>query len=168
MSKYIQHYPESIRQQVTTMISENRLGSYLLKKYPTCHAIKNDSQLYTYAQELKKQTMKQSAPLKQIVYDCKLSVSHAALGLNTHRVQNHGKKLKASKSIKISSLFQTVPEPFLKMIVAHELAHIREMEHNKQFYKLCEHIAPGYSEVELDLRLYLTLKELGEDIYQNT
>ncbi len=165
MSKYIQHYPESLKNQVAELIDNNQLGKYLLKKYPVCHEIKNDSQLYTYAQDLKKQTMKQSAPLKQISFDGKLSASHAALGLNTHRVQNHGKKLKTIKSIKIASLFRTVPEPFLKMIVGHELAHIREMEHNKPFYKLCEHIVPSYSEIELDLRLYLTLKELGEDIY---
>ena len=45
------------------------------------------------------------------------------------------------------------------MIVAHELAHLREKEHNKAFYQLCEHMVPTYHQLELDLRLYLTHQE---------
>jgi len=42
------------------------------------------------------------------------------------------------------------------MIVVHELAHFKEKEHNKAFYKLCEYMQPNYHQVEFDLRLYLT------------
>ncbi len=53
-----------------------------------------------------------------------------------------------------------MPEPFLKMIVIHELAHLKEKEHNKAFYKLCKHMEPDYHQLEFDLRLYLTHKEM--------
>jgi hypothetical protein len=42
------------------------------------------------------------------------------------------------------------------MIVVHELAHLKEFEHNKAFYQLCTHMVPDYHQLEFDLRLYLT------------
>ncbi|MEJ2468576.1 MAG: DUF45 domain-containing protein, partial [Campylobacterales bacterium] len=65
----------------------------------------------------------------------------------------------------IASLFKRVPEPFLNMIVAHELAHLKEREHNKAFYQLCEHMAPGYHQLEFDLRLYLVHLERFGKLY---
>ena len=44
----------------------------------------------------------------------------------------------------------------LDMIVVHELAHLKEREHNKPFYALCEHMLGGYHQVEFDTRLWLT------------
>jgi hypothetical protein len=48
------------------------------------------------------------------------------------------------------------------MIVVHELAHLREFEHNKAFYRLCESMEPDYHQLEFDLRLWLTARELEE------
>ncbi|MCC6513802.1 MAG: M48 family metallopeptidase, partial [Geothrix sp.] len=48
---------------------------------------------------------------------------------------------------------------FLKMILVHELAHLKEREHNKAFYQLCTHMEPDYFQLEFDLRLYLTHRE---------
>jgi hypothetical protein len=57
--------------------------------------------------------------------------------------------------------FLPAPAPeFLQMIVVHELAHLKEAEHNKAFYKLCEYMLPGYHQLEFDLRVYLTWREL--------
>ena len=42
------------------------------------------------------------------------------------------------------------------MIVVHELAHLKQREHDKAFYQLCTHMAPDYHQLEFDLRLYLT------------
>ena len=58
-------------------------------------------------------------------------------------------------------MFKSVPEAFLEMIVVHELAHFKEKEHNKAFYKLCEHMQSNYHQVEFDLRLYLTQVDIS-------
>jgi predicted metal-dependent hydrolase len=41
----------------------------------------------------------------------------------------------------------------------HELAHLKERDHNKAFYQLCTHMEPDYFQLEFDLRLYLTHRE---------
>ena len=46
------------------------------------------------------------------------------------------------------------------MIVVHELAHLKEREHNKAFYALCMHMEPDYHQLEFHLRLWLTAQEL--------
>ncbi|WP_241152117.1 YgjP-like metallopeptidase domain-containing protein, partial [Pseudomonas viridiflava] len=74
------------------------------------------------------------------------------------RVQ--GGKLKANKEIRIAALFKDAAPDFLKMIVVHELAHFKESDHNKAFYKLCEHMLPGYHQIEFDLRVYLTWRDM--------
>ncbi|MNG30649.1 WLM domain protein [compost metagenome] len=68
--------------------------------------------------------------------------------------------MKAKKEIRIASLFKDAAPQFLKMIVVHELAHLKESDHNKAFYQLCEHMQPGYHQLEFDLRVYLTYREL--------
>ena len=50
----------------------------------------------------------------------------------------------------------------LEMILVHELAHLKELEHNKAFYALCEHMLPGYHQIEFDTRLYLTMLAMRE------
>ena len=51
---------------------------------------------------------------------------------------------------------RVAPADFLRMIVVHELAHLREREHDKAFYQLCQHMEPRYHQLEFDLRVYLT------------
>jgi len=46
------------------------------------------------------------------------------------------------------------------LIVVHELAHLKESEHNKAFYQLCQHMEAQYFQLEFDLRLYLTHLDL--------
>ena len=72
-------------------------------------------------------------------------------------------KLKAKKEIRIASLFREAAPEFLKMIVVHELAHLKESDHNKAFYRLCEFMQPGYHQIEFDLRLYLTHRDLTKN-----
>ena len=62
--------------------------------------------------------------------------------------------------IRIASLFREAPADFLRMIVVHELAHLKEPAHDKAFYALCQHMAPDYHQLEFDLRLWLTAKAL--------
>jgi predicted metal-dependent hydrolase len=75
------------------------------------------------------------------------------------RVQ--GSKLKSKREIRIASLFKDSPPEFLRMIVVHELAHLRERAHDKPFYQLCAYMEPGYHQLEFELRLYLTHLEGG-------
>lgn len=41
------------------------------------------------------------------------------------------------------------------MIVVHELAHLKERDHDKAFYQLCLHMEPNYMQYEFDCRVYL-------------
>ena len=72
-----------------------------------------------------------------------------------------GTKLRAKREIRVASLFRDTPGEFLQMIVVHELAHLREGEHNKAFYQLCCHIEPAYHQLEFDLRVYLSYLDAG-------
>jgi predicted metal-dependent hydrolase len=66
-----------------------------------------------------------------------------------------GNRLKAKREIRVASVFRNAPAPFLKMIVVHELAHLRHPAHDKAFYALCTHMEPDYHQLEFDLRLWL-------------
>jgi predicted metal-dependent hydrolase len=44
------------------------------------------------------------------------------------------------------------------MIVVHELAHLKERNHDKAFYQLCLHMESSYHQLEFDCRVYLLWK----------
>lgn len=166
MLKYLNHYSEQTKKQVHKLIEEDRLKSHLVNKYKIPHAVKNDKALFTYVSEIKNTYMKKSAPLSKTLFDGKINVIHNALGTHHFISRVQGSKLKAKNEIKISSIFKNVPEEFLQMIVVHELAHFKEKEHNKAFYKLCEYMQPSYHQVEFDLRLYLTQIDISGKVEQ--
>ena len=159
--KYLAGYPEHVQARVHEMIKEGRLGTLLADKYREPHPVRNDSQLYAYVQALKERHMRKSVPLGKVVYDSKLQVMKHALGTHTAISRVQGARLKASRELRIASVFRDAPAEFLKMIVVHELAHLKEPDHNKPFYQLCTHMAPDYHQLEFDLRLYLTHLEVG-------
>jgi len=154
--KYLNHYPASVKEQVQKLIKEDKLKSHLLKKYPISHGVKNDKALFSYVTDIKNEYMKKSSPLSKTIYDGKIHVINNALGEHHFISRVQGSKLKSKNEIRIASMFKNVPEEFLEMIVVHELAHFKEKEHNKAFYKLCEYMQPQYHQVEFDVRLYLT------------
>lgn len=155
MLKYLNHYPENIRIQAQRLLDEDRLGELLTKKYPSRHTIQGNRALYDYAMNLKNRYMRKSSPISKIQYSDKVSALNA-LGTHSRVSRVQGGKLKAKKEILIDSRFKSMPEEFLRMIVVHELAHIKEMDHNKAFYQLCLYMEPSYHQYELDLRLFLT------------
>jgi predicted metal-dependent hydrolase len=163
--KYLIGYPEHIICQVRQLISEDKLGETLLKKYPVAHTIRTDKALYTYTVQLKNALLKQSQPLSKVIYDDKIKDLHKALGLHTFISRVQGGKHKAKNEIRVAALFKNVPLEFLRMIVVHELAHLREKDHNKAFYQLCMHLEPAYHRFELDMRLYLTHLDLFGKLY---
>ena len=154
--KYLGGYPPEVQARVRELIAQDRLGAVLAAKYADAHAVRNDGQLYAYVQALKDRHMRKAAPLGKVIYDGKLQVMKHALGTHTTISRVHGGKLKASREIRIASVFREAPAEFLKMIVVHELAHMKEADHNKAFYQLCTHMEPDYHQLEFDLRLYLT------------
>ncbi len=163
--RYLKGYPEQMTGQIRKIIEEQRLGEVLLKRYPLPHEIKTDKALYEFAVELKNQFLRKANPLSRVTYDSRINVIHDALGLHTFISRVQGGRLKAKHEIRVGVVFKTAPLEFLRMIVVHELAHLKEKEHNKAFYALCEHMEPAYHQLEFDLRLYLTHLELLGSLY---
>jgi len=160
--KYLAGYPPQLLARVQELMDQGRLGTMLADKYGQPHAVRTDGQLYDYVQALKERHLKKSVPLGKVIYDTRLQVVKHALGTHTTISRVQGSRLKASREIRIASVFRDAPAEFLKMIVVHELAHLKEAEHDKSFYQLCTHIEPDYHQLEFDARLYLTHLEMGQ------
>ncbi|MDN3679240.1 M48 family metallopeptidase [Vibrio tapetis subsp. quintayensis] len=158
--QYVQGYPEHILKQISTLIEQKQLGPWLKQRYPNNHTITSDKALFEYTMAIKNRYLKKSSPLSKVVYDKKIHMVNNALGLHSFVSRVHGGKLKAKNEIRIATMFKTAPEPLLRMLVVHELAHLKEKDHNKSFYQLCCHMEPDYHQLELDARLYLTSLEL--------
>ncbi len=161
--KYLQGYSEHLQNQVRQLISERRLGAYIEQRYGQQHPIQSDKALYKYINDLKQSHLRSAPQIDKVLYDNRLDLSHRALGLHTAVSRVQGGKLKAKKEIRIASLFKYAPPEFLEMIAVHELAHLKEADHNKAFYNLCEYMLPNYHQLEFDLRIYLTARELVSD-----
>ena len=154
--KYLAGYSEQVTTRVQQLLAEDRLGSVLMQKYPDTHEIRTDKALYDFTMEIKNEFLRTAPPLSRVTYDGKLHVIQNALGTHTFVSRVQGGKLKAKHEIRVAAVFRNAPPQFLKMIVVHELAHLKEKEHNKAFYKLCEYMEPAYGQLEFDTRLYLT------------
>ncbi|WP_334179539.1 M48 family metallopeptidase [Pseudoxanthomonas sp.] len=161
--KYLAGYPEDLQTRVRALIAQDGLRPMLAKKYAEPHAVRSDGQLYDYVQALKERYLRRSVPLGKVVYDSTLQVMKHALGTHTTISRVQGSRLKASREIRIATVFRDAPADFLKMIAVHELAHLKEADHNKAFYQLCTHMEPDYHQLEFDLRLYLTQLEMMAD-----
>ena len=160
--KYLVGYPPHVLARVQALLEQGRLGKVLEDRYGQMHTVRTDGQLYDYVQALKDRHLRQSVPLGKVVYDSKLQVMKHALGTHTSISRVQGGRLKASREIRIATVFRDAPADFLKMIVVHELAHLKEPEHDKAFYRLCTHMEAEYHQLEFDLRLYLTQLEIGQ------
>jgi predicted metal-dependent hydrolase len=161
--KYLSSYAPNLQQQITQLMLQDRLTDYLLQKYPTVSNVPNDNTLRDFVMSLKNQYLKKSQPLSKIIFDKNIHVVNNALGLHSFVTRVQGGKLKSKNEIRISTLFKNAPVEFLTMIVVHELAHLKEKDHNKAFYQLCRHMMPDYHQIEFDVRVYLThLEEKGE------
>jgi len=122
--------------------------------------VRTDKALYEYVQEIKTKYLRNAGQLSLVAFDSTLHVMQQALGLHTSQSRVQGTKLKSKREIRVAALFKAMPPEFLRMIVVHELAHIKEREHDKAFYQLCRHMEPEYHQIEFDLRAYLSLLEV--------
>ncbi|OIQ76914.1 hypothetical protein GALL_413960 [mine drainage metagenome] len=154
--RYLQCYPADTLAQVEKLLQQDRLADWLLQKYPQSHAVRTDKALFDYVQSLKSEHLRSAEPLAKVVFDAKLQVVQHALGSHTTIARVQGNKLKAKREIRIASLFKNVPDDFLRMICVHELAHLKERQHDKAFYQLCSAMEPRYHQLEFEVRVYLT------------
>lgn len=165
VKQYLSGYDPSLIQQVDQLVENKRLGDVLRKRYSGPHAYASNKALYAYVSDLKSQYLKQSPSLSKVVYDDKIQTVKHALGLHTQVSRVQGGKLKSKNEIRIGSVFKKMPLPLLRMICVHELAHLKEKDHNKAFYKLCQYMEPDYHQLEFDTRLYLTHQEYFGSLY---
>jgi predicted metal-dependent hydrolase len=156
---YLEGYAPAVQTQVRELLAQEQLGPYLARRYAEAHAVRNDKALFEAALALKDRFLKTTPPLHKVLYDPRLQLLSHALGTLTAISRVQGNRLKASREIRVASVFRDAPAAFLKMILVHELAHLKEREHNKAFYQLCTHMEPDYHQLEFDLRLYLTHRE---------
>ena len=158
--RYLAGYPEHLQAQVRGQLAQGRVGELLRQRYAAVNPVRTDAALYDYAVALKNRFMRNAPPLARVVYDNQLHVIQNALGTHSTVSRVQGTRLKSKREIRVAGVFREAPAEFLKMIVVHELAHLKEREHDKAFYALCVHMAPDYHQLEFDLRLYLTEKNL--------
>lgn len=160
LPKYLAGYPPALVGQVQRLIEQDRLAGLLLQKYPAAHGVRTDKALYDYVSEIKNTYLRNAGQVSKVMFDSRLQVIRHALGTHTSIARVQGAKLQSKQEIRIASIFRDMPAEFLRMIVVHEVAHIREREHGKAFYQLCRHMEPDYHQVEFDLRAYLSHLEI--------
>ena len=157
--KYLQGYAPALLDQVRDLIDQGRLARSIQQRYPDAHAVRSDRALYDYVAELKERHLRNAGVLAKVAYDNQLQVVQHALGTHTTVSRVQGGKLKSKREIRVASVFKQAPADFLRMIVVHELAHLKERAHNKAFYALCLYMEPAYHQLEFDVRLWLTALE---------
>ncbi len=158
---YLAGYPATLVAQVQQLIAQEKLADLLRQRYPLAHEVRTDKALYDYVLELKNEYLRNSGQLSKVAFDSKLHVLRNALGMHTSISRVQGGNLKAKREIRVATVFKDMPPEFLRMIVVHELAHMKEREHDKAFYQLCKHMEPSYAQLEFDLRVYLTYLDAG-------
>lgn len=153
---YLAGYPAYLVDPVRQAIAAGRLGPILLQKYPRAHDVRTDKALYDYVLAIKGDYLRNAPQPSKVAFDGKLQTLQQALGTHTKIARVQGGKLKTKREIHVASVFREMPPEFLRMIVVHELAHLKEGEHDKAFYQLCQHMEPDYFQLEFDLRAYLS------------
>lgn len=152
---YLAGYPPALVDPVRRLLADGTLGDVLRKRYPRMHSVRTDKALYDYVQDLKITHLRNAPPLSKVAFDGKLQVVGQALGTHTRVARVQGARLKSKNEIRVAAVFRDMPEEFLRMIVVHELAHLRIRAHDKEFYKLCNYMEPAYHQLEFDARVWL-------------
>ncbi|WP_174873438.1 M48 family metallopeptidase [Vogesella oryzae] len=159
---YLNGYPAALLERIQALLAQGQLGPWLARKYPERHDIQTDKALYQYVAELKQRYLKNAPAIAKVQFDSQQHPVKGTLGTNTFVARVQGGKLKSKNEIRVAALFREAPEAFLRMIVVHELAHLKEKDHNKAFYQLCCHMEPDYHQLEFDMRVWLTWRERTE------
>lgn len=158
--KYLGGYPPALLLQVQQLLDEGRLATWVAQRHPDVHTVRSDRALVDYVQDLKARHLRSAPPLHRVAFDNQLHVVQHALGTHTRVSRVQGNNLKSKREIRVASVFRDAPADLLRMIVVHELAHLKEPAHDKAFYALCTHMEADYHQLEFDTRLWLTALEL--------
>jgi hypothetical protein len=156
---FLAGYPDDLLAQVRGRLADGSLGEHLARRYPDAHQIRTDGALYDHAAALKARHLRNAPALNKVAYDGRLQIDHRAMGTLTAASRVQGGRLAAKRELRVAACFKQAPAAMLDMIVVHELAHLKEREHNKPFYALCDHMLAGYHQVEFDTRLWLTWQQ---------
>lgn len=158
---YLGAYPPRLVDEVAALISGGRLGQLLRDRYGPPHAARSDRALYDYVDAMRREYLRNAQPLARVAFDARLQTLRRALGTHTSVSRVQGARLKARREIHVDGVFREAPEGFLRMIVVHELAHLRSHDHDKAFYQLCCWMEPDYHRLEFDVRAWLCLLDSG-------
>lgn len=158
---YLAGYPAPLLESVQRLIEQGQLGKVLRQKYPQVHPIRTDKALYDYVLEIKNTYLRNAPQPSKVAFHGKLQAVQNALGIHARIARVQGGKLKTKREIHVASIFREMPPEFLRMIVVHEIAHLKETEHDKAFYQLCQHMEADYFQLEFDLRAYLCYLAAG-------
>jgi len=161
LTNYLAGYPPAMRAQVDRLIEQGSLLEALAARYGPPHDVRTDRALYDYASGLKSRFLRSAAPVAKVLYDHRMHVAQNALGTHTAVSRVQGSRLKTKREIRVAGVFRQAPPAFLRMIVVHELAHLKQREHGRAFYALCTHMEPGYHQIEFDVRAWLTALDLA-------
>lgn len=129
--KYLLHYPPALLAQVQARLDDGSLGDWLARRYPARHQVNSDTALYQYVSDLKQRYLKNAPAPTKVLFDSQQHPVKGTLGSNTQISRVQGGKLKAKHEIRIATLFRDAPEPFLRMIVVHELVLTSNSAHGK-------------------------------------
>jgi predicted metal-dependent hydrolase len=158
--KYLSGCSPQVLARVQGLIDSRRLAASLAERYREPHTVRSDRALYDYVHALKGRYLRSAEPLAKVAFDPRMQIAQQALGTHTTVARVQGNKLKVKRELRVASVFKDAPAALLRTIVVHELAHLKEREHDKAFYALCMYMAPDYHQLEFDLRLWLTAREL--------
>lgn len=114
MLKYLHHYPQSVLAKIQQLITEERLGSWLLAKYPERHSVRNNKALYDYTITLKNQYLRKSPPLNKVMFDGKIGQAHKASGSTLPDQWFMAENLKLVERYSLAHCFKTHLKSFLK------------------------------------------------------
>lgn len=90
-------------------------------------------------------------------YSAQMGLKPSAVRIN--RAKTRFGSCSSQGSINFSCRLLQCPKEAVDYVVVHELAHLRFMNHGKEFYRLIETYLPDYRERKK------RLKEVGEDVY---
>ncbi|GLS02930.1 hypothetical protein GCM10007860_00730 [Chitiniphilus shinanonensis] len=158
---YLAGYPPHLLDQIQTLLQRGELGDWVRRRHPGPHEVQTDRALYDYVMARKQRFLKNAPAPAKVLYDNQLDLIGGTLGSNTYASRVQGNRLKRKNEIRIASLLREASEPLLEMLVVHELAHLKVKDHDKAFYQLCCHMLPDYHQLEFELRVWLTWRELG-------